>query len=196
MQIAELWRKRPSARAAAAALLGVKCCSHTDIRFWHFLPKHGITWLERNFYPPGWMDMFDKRVNDYNYCVRTLAEGAKVAEIINQQQHDPSCANTGLREYTPPKKVEQLAATIKKLNKLDDEDRYAFVNDHGVLEMPFDPALLNSRTHLFHVRRCSAKHSAFNCSAKSTLHLFALHLQVRAGHVSEKRWTYHGRAFL
>jgi hypothetical protein len=162
-------------RAAAAALLNVARCSDTEHeRFMDFLPKHGIKWLERNFYPPVGMDMFDKRVNDYNYCVRTLAEGAKVAEIINQQQHDPSCANTGLREYTTPKKVQQLAATIKKLNKLDDEDQYAFVNDHGVLEMPFDPALLNSRTHLFHVRRCSAKHSAFNCSAKSTLHLTAL----------------------
>ncbi len=160
---------------AASELLGVARCSDREYaRFKVFLPKHGITWLKKNFYPPDWMNMFDQRVNDYNYCVQTLAEGAKVAEIINQQQHDPSCAKTGLREYTTPKKVQQLAATIKKLNKLDDEDRYAFVNDHGVLEMPFDPALLNSRTHLFHVRRCSAKHSAFNCSAKSTLRLTAL----------------------
>ncbi len=156
MQIAELWPKRLSVKAAAAALLGVECCSHTEyMRFWQFLPKHGIKWLEKNFYPPEGMDMFDDRVNDYDHCVMTLAEGAKVAEIINQQQHDLSCANTGL-PYTQPKKVQRLAATIKKLNKpLPDEDVWYDINRYGVIEMPFDVELLRCEDKLFHVRRCS-----------------------------------------
>ncbi len=143
-------------RAAAAALLDVARCSDTEHeRFVDFLPKHGIKWAERNFYPPVGMDMFDDRVNNYDYCVKTLAEGATVAEIINQQQHDPSCANTGL-PYTPPQKVQRLAATIKRLNKpLPDEDVWYDINRYGVIEMPFDVELLRCEDKFFHVRRCS-----------------------------------------
>jgi hypothetical protein len=35
------------------------------------------------------------------------------------------------------------------------KDHWSELNDYGVIEMPFDPELLNCEDKLFHVRRCS-----------------------------------------
>ncbi len=215
MQIAAEWNKHGSQTSAAAALLGKPEVSDTERhRFLRFIKTRRITWRNLDFYGPPDMDMYDIRINKYEYCVKTLAKGKAISDIVNEQLLDESCAKTGLG-YVAPASVQKLAANIMGLNQLPDKVPEPIINEWGVIEQIFDPELLRSQKHLFHVRRClrcrlvpsplvqsaeppsplSLRVRSASASAQPPSPLASdPSRSVRAGHVTEKRSFHHGGA--